>query len=101
MQPLIDIKANDDKYCPDGTMSIWSKMWDGTVQGCDCTGVWAASLWKKHLQVNDACWDDDEYRCIYEPNRMPILQEEINDMYICGERGGKSFAQAVRPDMNN
>lgn len=101
MQPLIDITVEEDKYCPFGSTSIWTKMWAGTVQGCDCSNTWSASLWKKHLQRDDGCWDDDEYRCIYEPSRMAVLQEEINDVYICGVRGGNSFAAAVRPDVNN
>ena len=103
MQPLIDITVNDDKYCPFGSTSVFTKLWTGTVQGCDCTEAWSASLWKRHLQRDDGCWDDDErgWRgCIYEPSRPPILQEEINDMYICGVRGGQSFANAVRPDLN-
>lgn len=99
--PLVSITITEGYSCPWGQASIWSKKWGGTVEGCDCTGSWAASIWKQHLQVDDRCYDDDEYYCIWEPAKMPMIQDELNDMRICGSRGGQSFANAVRPNTNN
>jgi hypothetical protein len=99
--PFTRIEVTKQKFCDLGGESIWSKMWDGTVQGCDCTNSWGLSMWKKHLQRDDACYDDDEYNCYYEPPRQAVLQEELEDMHICGFRGGDSFATLVRPDAKN
>ena len=74
MASLTDIVLTEDKYCPAGYASIWTKLWGGTVQGCDCSNVWNMSSWKHHLQVDDRCMDDDEYQCYYEPARSPIVQ---------------------------
>ena len=35
--PLTAISVTDKKYCPAGMTTIFSKLWGGTVQGCDCT----------------------------------------------------------------
>ena len=101
LAPYTDIILTEDKYCPAGYSSIWMKIWGGTVQGCDCTNVWNMSAWKHHLQVDDSCYDDDEYQCYYEPARSAIIEQEFDDVWICGKRDGKSFSQAVRPNANN
>ena len=101
LAPLTEISTTEDKYCPAGMNSIWTKLWGGTVQGCDCTNVWNMSAWKHQLQIDDRCMDDDEYQCYYEPPRSPIVQQEFDDVWICGRRDGTPFAQAVRPSTNS
>ena len=95
--PLIEIDT-DDHSCPTGTNPIWSKVWAGTVQGCDCTNVMFSFY---GLKVDDRCIDDNERYCNYVHPLYPVLQTELNNMYICGKRGGEPFARAVRPNSDN
>ena len=70
--------------CPAGSVSLISEMWEGSYSGCDCRGVWSASYYKREVQVNDRCMDDDEDWCIYTPPMLPIEESVVDMRKLCG-----------------
>lgn len=70
--------------CPAGSTSLVQELWSGSYSACDCRGVWSASLWKREVQIDDRCYDDDEDWCMYTPP-MSQMEESVVDMKkLCG-----------------
>jgi len=55
-------------------------------------------IWRQYLYVDDTCWTEEKRYCYRVPALPPVVQEEFEDMRICGEQGGLPFTKAVRPN---
>ena len=109
VKPWTDVvvrKESQGYYgCASGEEILFSKKWGGTVKGCK---------WSNSNDINEAIITYTEYESRRNNNnnknrrttrscdtiaaKSAITMTSVNDTYICGKRGGKSFADSVRPD---
>ena len=90
----------DDYGCATGEGHVFERIWYGTTQGCDCTGVTdpysEESTWNT-VNLDTECTDSQkQYGCTYVPAwpaiRMSTLTDVSGNLYtVCGKYGGLPF----------
>ena len=65
---------------------------------CDCLERESDRIYKLDRECSTGEYgSDNSSDCVFESGRNPIVQNIVKGARYCGRRGGKSFAEAIRP----
>jgi len=96
----IDVDHNARQYdmCKSGYTPVFSAMWPGSTQACDCRGEWQIDYYRRKMQFDSSCYDDERYYCDNIRALPAVELKVIEGNIICGKNKGPSFMNIVRPD---
>ena len=111
-RPFVKIESFDDA-CPDGWDPVFDRVWKGIDQGCLVDyqeSVYQGGKYKGSVPRTGIAttYEMDNFRrgsdevcrlSIAEVN--PISQTDFGGKSVCGVRGGLSFSEVLRPNLQN
>ena len=109
LKPFVEVKYLERGTCESGWESIFTYKYLGSVEGCmvkyrsaffDATGLSKPEIMSREeyfYRYNDE--EREYYECVYIPAIPAKNTTEWEEGTFCGKRGGKSFMDVTRPDL--
>ena len=106
LKPFVEVKYLERGDCEPGWESIFTYKYLGSVEGClvrrylflEATGLAEPKVMTQEEYLYNFSADED-YECTYIPAIPPKNTTKFEEGTFCGKRGGKSFIDVTRPDL--
>jgi len=100
--PFVDVivldAAENPLGCPESHPDdLIFEVWPGTTGMCDCLESEGHRAYYLNMRCSRGEGPHDSSDCKSVEARNPIIQNIVKGARYCGRRGGKSFAEAIRP----